>query len=103
MGKSKVVAAAHRKFREGVATSEQLADLVRQSKADWLRAVSTGSRSRISYSYAPKLYFVAAAADIYLLATDALHLACATEQGFREINSNDGLPSPLRRYSGCVA
>ncbi|MBA2410411.1 MAG: hypothetical protein H0V62_11850 [Gammaproteobacteria bacterium] len=34
MGKSKVVAAAHRKFREGVATSEQLADLVRQSKAD---------------------------------------------------------------------
>lgn len=88
-GRVEVVAAAHRKFREGVATSDQLAGLVQQFRADcaeggirWLPLTQTASERA-------EAAFLAAPADVYLRAADALHLACAAEHGFDDIHSND--------------
>lgn len=88
-GRIEIVAAAHRKIREGASTATQMDALLEQLAADrlsgtlqWL-AVTDAHLSWIdrAFRHAP--------ASTYLRAADALHLASAAEAGFAEIYSND--------------
>ncbi len=84
-----VPSAIHRKWREGLISKE----LFTQSISQFAEDVSAGCWSffpitaslmqhvRRMYSEAPK--------QLFLRASDALHLICAKEHGFREIYSND--------------
>jgi predicted nucleic acid-binding protein len=89
-GKAETVAAFHRQFREGVLSQPQLADLLRQFETEcdagafqWL-PVSTMVVDRAIRVYA-KL-----SKTVHLRAADAIHLACAAENNFKKIYSNDG-------------
>ena len=88
-GRAEFVSAAHRKVREGTATTAQLQALVAQLHADtaagalqWL-PVTEAAIVRV------ESVFCGAPTTAYLRAADALHLASAVEQGFAEIYSND--------------
>ena len=88
-GKAEAVSAFHRKFREGVVNARGFRDLVEQFETEseagafrWL-PVSSGVMDRVVRVYAalPK--------TVQLRAADALHLACAAENGLREVYSHD--------------
>ena len=88
-GRAEVTAALHRKLREGVFTTIQYRQVLEQFELDctegayrWL-SLSTAVAARLSHGYKslPKTVFLGAA--------DALHLACAAENGFKEIYSHD--------------
>ena len=79
----------HRKLREGALTAKVVSQLMDQFTSDIstglvvLFPVSEGLLSNafeIARTLSPK---------IFLRASDALHLVCAKEHGFREIYSND--------------
>ncbi len=88
-GRAEFVSACHRKVREGVADLGQLQAFLAQLEADtlagglcWLPLTeSVIQRVEAVYRHAP--------ATTYLRAADALHLACAAENQFTEIYSND--------------
>ena len=88
-GRAEVVAALHRKLREGVIPHDFFRITLDQFRADcdagafrWL-PLSPAVFDRIAQVYCrlPQ--------TIFLRAADALHLACAAENRFREIHSND--------------
>ena len=88
-GWAEAVAAFHRKLRESALTPREFADVLRQFEADcaasgfeWL-AVSPAVIQRLTDRYAqlPNTQ--------HLRASDAIHLACAVENGLKEIYSND--------------
>jgi predicted nucleic acid-binding protein len=82
-------AAFHRKLREGLIEAKthralvaQLADDHRDGLWSWL-AVDDDLLDQAARRFAPL------PANVFLRASDALHLTCAREHGFREIHSND--------------
>ncbi len=88
-GRAELIAAAHRKVREGSATPAHVEALLAQVAADqaagaldWL-PITDAHLERVTdvFRHAP--------ATVYLRAADALHLASAAEAGFAEICSND--------------
>lgn len=88
-GRTETISTFHRKFREGVFPSTQFHQVLDQFEFDceqggyrWL-SLSPAVASRVSCGYKslPKTVFLSSA--------DALHLACAAENGFKEIYSND--------------
>lgn len=88
-GHVEVVAALHRKLREGTLTRTSYAHVLDQFETDcdnnayhWL-PVSPAVIERVAKSYRTL------PASIFLRASDALHLASASENRFREIYSND--------------
>ena len=88
-GRAETVAAFHRKFREGAVTSADLATLLRQFDREcelgafrWL-PLSEAVVSRLTRVYA------SLPATVVLRAVDALHLACASENGLNRVYSND--------------
>ena len=88
-GRAELIAAIHRKIREGTATPSLLEALLSQVAADqaagalhWL-PITEANLDRVQEA------FRRAAPTVYLRAADALHLASAAEQGFEEIYSND--------------
>lgn len=88
-GQAEVIAAFHRKFREGGLTLtayrlvlEQFADEIRADAFRWLPlSPAILERVRVDFGTLPRRNF--------LRASDALHLAIASENGFRQVYSND--------------
>ena len=88
-GKIEVLTVFHRKLRERAFGPKAFATLCEQFEADcdsllweWLplsAALVEGLSGRIRHLSAP----------VFIRASDALHLESASEQGFREIYSND--------------
>ncbi len=88
-GRAETVAAFHRKFRERAISSADLATLLRQFNKEcelgafrWL-PLSEAVNSRLTQAY------TSLPPTVVLRAADALHLACAAENGFKQIYSND--------------
>lgn len=88
-GQAEVIAAFHRKFRENAINQNELRQLLaefdRDCKAgafDWL-PLSTAVIERVLKTYCRL------PAATHLRAADAMHLACAAENGLRNIHSND--------------
>ena len=88
-GRAEVVAALHRKRREGRLTDnlytvalKEFIDENQSGAFTWL-SLSPAVFMRIERVYA-KL-----PASVFLRAADALHLACAAENNFKEVYSND--------------
>ncbi|MEP6955502.1 MAG: type II toxin-antitoxin system VapC family toxin [Chthoniobacterales bacterium] len=88
-GRAEFASICHRKFREGAASQDQVRSLLAQLEADtvaggirWLpiKATSVEQVEEVSRT---------APATVFLRAGDALHLACAAENGFEAIYSND--------------
>ncbi len=88
-GQAEVIAAFHRKYREAGLTStafrlvvQQFADEIRADAFRWLPlSPAILDRIRVDFGTLPRRNF--------LRASDALHLTVASENGFREIYSND--------------
>jgi len=88
-GKAEFASTCHRKIREGSGTPSQLLAMLSQIQAEtaigaliWLpltEKIVTRVESFFSNTPSP----------IFLRASDALHLACAAENGFTEVYSND--------------
>jgi predicted nucleic acid-binding protein len=88
-GKAEVVAALHRCLREGRLNPRQFRTTLneflendRDGAFRWL-AIEEAAVDILAKAYA-KL-----PGDVFLRAADALHLACAVHNGFREVFSND--------------
>ena len=88
-GRAETVAAFHCKFREGAVNAGDLTTLLRQFDREcalgafrWL-PLSEAVISRLTRVYA------SLPATVVLRAADALHLACAAENGLKQVYSND--------------
>lgn len=88
-GKAETVAAFHRKFREGSLGDREFQGLLREFEREceegafqWL-AMSNSVVERAVQAY------TTLDATVHLRAADSLHLACAAENQFRQIYSND--------------
>jgi predicted nucleic acid-binding protein len=88
-GKAETMAAFHRKFREGLVSQPAFTGLMKQFESDcaanafeWL-PVTPKVLERVGKGYATL------SSTVHLRASDALHLACAAEAGFKELYSND--------------
>lgn len=88
-GKAELFSAFHRRFREGVYSLSQIRKMMEQVHLDTLHEnISWISLDEKTISHTEKIYSVAPR-DCFLRGADALHLACARENGFKEIYSND--------------
>lgn len=88
-GQAETVSAFHRKFREGNITQSEFHQLL----AEFHRDCAQGGFEWLPLSPAVMAHLVAVytalPATLPLRAADALHLACAAENNFKEIYSND--------------
>jgi predicted nucleic acid-binding protein len=88
-GQLETAAAFHRKLREGAVTASQYGHVLKQFELDckeeayrWMPvSPALAARAKTVYENLPR--------TVFLRASDALHLACASENRFREIYSND--------------
>ena len=99
-GQAEMLAAFHRKLREGAIRPTAYAALLEQVRAHdeagafhWL-APDAEIFQRIGQIYR-KL-----PASVFLRAADAIHLATAAESGFRVVHSNDGHLLAAAKYFG---
>jgi predicted nucleic acid-binding protein len=88
-GRAEAVAAFHRKFRDGAINEKEFRQLV----AEFERDCEAGAFDWLPVSGAVMecvvKTFARLPATVPLRAADAVHLACAAENGLREICSND--------------
>lgn len=89
-GQLETVAAFHRKLREGAVNAAQYVHILKQFDLDSLQGAyrwmpvspSIIARARTVYGRLPR--------GVFLRASDALHLACASLNQIHDIYSNDG-------------
>jgi predicted nucleic acid-binding protein len=88
-GQAEIIAAFHRKFREGILIRKELATLLMEFDRDsnagayrWL-PLSPAVVDRVASTFARL------PATVPLRAADAIHLACTADAGFSRIYSND--------------
>lgn len=82
-------AAFHRKLREGQLEAKAHKALVAQLADDHRAGIWTWLEVDEHLLDQAARRFASLPANVFLRASDALHLACAKEHGFREIYSND--------------
>jgi predicted nucleic acid-binding protein len=89
LGQAEALAAFHRKFREGAFTHDVLGVLLGQFRRECsIGAFSWLPFSNIVIAGLHKTY-ANLAKSLHLRAGDAVHLACAAENGFKEIYSHN--------------
>jgi predicted nucleic acid-binding protein len=84
-----LAAAFHRKLRESQIEPATHECLISQFEADNIAGLWTWFDATPDLVDKASKNFGILPAKIFLRASDALHLACAKEHGFREIHSND--------------
>jgi len=89
LGRLELAAAFHRKLRESQILPATYKSLVSQFEFDNLQGLWTWFETTPALLEKASQTFAVLPAKIFLRASDALHLACAKEHGFREIHSND--------------
>jgi predicted nucleic acid-binding protein len=104
-GRAEVAAAAHRKLREGMAQPHQIHAVFGQFKADGdaggilFLPLTEEIIDRVEKMFRDLM------APVFLRAGDALHLACAAQNGYSSIYSNDNRlleAAPLFGLKGIV-
>lgn len=88
-GQAEVIAAIHRKHREGVFTATQYRQVLEQFDLDCGQDAFRWLPLSPAVAARAKAVYEALSPTLFLRAADALHLACAAENRFREIHSND--------------
>ena len=88
-GRAEVIAALHRKVREGSLTRPQMKSVWAKVVADETVGVWTWLPFDAPVEHAVEQAFLALGANLFLRAGDAIHLATASLNGFAEIHSHD--------------
>ena len=89
LGRLELAAAFHRKLRESQIERAAYKSLIAQFERDHASGIWTWFDSSQTLIEKASKKFATLSAKIFLRASDALHLVCAKEHGFREIYSND--------------
>ncbi|MFM8717813.1 MAG: type II toxin-antitoxin system VapC family toxin [Spartobacteria bacterium] len=89
LGRLELATAFHRKLRESQIEPAMHECLISQCEADNMEGLWTWFDATPDLVDKASKNFGTLPAKIFLRASDALHLACAKEHGFREIHSND--------------
>ena len=90
LGRLEVASIFHRKARERSATAAEATTLFRQFDRDCLQKIWGWLPITDDVIQAAIREYQALSSRVFLRASDALHLACAKDNGFKEIYSNDG-------------
>lgn len=88
-GRVEMLAAFHRKYREDAAPREVFVSLLRQLRLDEKEGGFTWLPLTDRVMAHVERVFTDFPRDVFLRSADALHLACAAENGLAEIHSND--------------
>ena len=89
LGRLELAAAFHRKLRESQIEPAMHKCLISQFEVDKMVGLWTWFDATPDLVDKASKNFATLPAKIFLRASDALHLTCAKEHGFREIHSND--------------
>lgn len=88
-GRTEFASVVHRKVREGTADAAWGRHIFSQLERDSLSGGILWLELTAPIFIRAELFFLNAPPHTFLRASDALHLACAAEHGFKEIYSND--------------
>jgi predicted nucleic acid-binding protein len=89
LARLELAAAFHRKLREAQIDKRAHRLLIQQFESDCHSGIWTWLDSGAALVEKAAARYTSLSARVFLRASDALHLTCALENGFREIYSND--------------